>query len=292
MGTGVLLYPNWLDAEDASVRMWGGSWLRRAPLDSLRDRLRVNAAISRDAVPDNTWMRIDLGEPRNVMGWAIPWHELGRYAIIDVRGFWDGACTLEVPEAAVIGKEVYPEIYPWGTLPREHPSARDGKMTAAEAARTVMPILHVYRTDVVCQGWEVRIRDPLAPRRRVRLSRLMLCGGYRPSRNFDWGSSVGIRDASIRSTSTSGVDFYDERETRHIAHLSFPDVAYKEAWAWMHEMRAALGTTKQFFFSYDPDDLPNLHRHSFPATMEELDDLTAVRAGFVSTAYVLRGVVG
>lgn len=287
-----MLFPNWLDADDAAVCFSGGSWLRSAPLSNLRDRLKVRAAISRDACMDNTWFRIDLGAPRNILGWAFPWHELGRKATVSVRGFWDGACATEVPEAAVTAKEVFPVIYPWGTLPREHEAARDGKMTEAEAARATMPILHVYRNQVVCQGFEVRISDPTNRHRRARLSRMFLCGGYRPSRNFDWGSSVGVRDASIRSTSASGVDFYDERERRHVARLSFPDVAYSEALAWMHEMRSGLGTGKQFFFSYDPDDLVNLHRHSFPATMDELDDLTAVRAGFMSTAYVLRGVVG
>lgn len=290
MSHGVLLYPNWLDT--GPVRFWGGSWLRQAPLELLRDQRRVYAAVSRSACRDDTWFRIDLGQPRNVMGWAFPWQKLSKPATITVRGFWDGACTLEVPEAAVVDKEVYPVIYPWGTVPREHPSARDGKITDEEIARSTVPVLHVYRTEVVCQGWEVRISDPTSPAHRIRLPRMFLAGGYRPTRNFDWGAAVGLRDASIRSTGVSGVDFYDEREQRHAAQLAFPDVAYNEAWAWMHDMREALGTSKQFFFSYDPDDLPNLHRHSFPCTMDELDDLTAIRAGFMSTAYKLRGVVG
>lgn len=299
MGTGVLLFPNWLDATDYPVRLWGGSWLRKAPLDLLRDRYRVNGTVSRDANEDNTWYRIDLGTLRNIKGWAFPWHNLSRGdggltpgATISARGFWDGDCTVENADAAVIDKEVYPEIFPWGVLPREHEAWRDGRMTPAEIARGPVPILHVYRTDVVCRAFEIRIRDTRNPARRLRLSRMFLCGGYQPTRNFDWGSSIGVRDASVRSTGASGVDFYDKREHRYVAKLAFPDVAYKEALAWMLEMKAALGTTEQLFFSYDPDDLANLHRHSFPATMEELDDLSAVAAGFMSTAYQLRGVVG
>lgn len=299
MGTGVLLFPNWLDATDAPVRLWGGSWLRGAALDLLRDRFRVNATVSRDANEDNTWFRIDLGELRNIKGWAIPWHNLSRgdgkpgsSATISVRGFWDGDCTVENPDAAVIDKDVYPEIYPWGVLPREHEAHRDGRMPVRDALRTPVPILHVYRSDALCRAFEVRVRDTRNPARRIRLSRMFLCGGYQPSRNFDWGSTIGVRDASIRSTGASGVDFYDVRERRHTARLAFPDVAYKEALAWMLEMKAALGTTEQLFFSYDPDDLENLHRHSFPATMEELDELSATAAGFMSTAYQLRGVVG
>ena len=258
-------------------------------LANLQNRFLAYKARTLDCTTGASQFRINLGRLRGIKTVIIPRHNLSRNANYTVNVYWDVAGTLL---RGTISGSVYPQTFPFGSVSFEDDSFWDGKLSAEKALGYTQPLIAVFDTPVV--GWivEVLINDTTNPAGYVELARVIVAPGYQPTVNIKLGSQVGVTDPTIKTTSLGEVDFFDQRKRRRVAIVSIDYLPTNEAFANFFDMMMLQGTSGQIFFSWDPADTANLYRHSFLATPDKLDPLTAASYGYMGAAWSLTEVVG
>lgn len=277
----ILSSPNRADADFYTVSFSGGSWEASLPLTNLRDPLLSAVARSTDATNASTQFVVDLGVPRDIRLVACPDGNYTRDSRVRITGATDSGFTDVV--VTVDFRDIWQEVYPWGTLPWEDLAWWDGKITAEDAVGYPMPFIHVFDTAVVARYWKIEIDDEGNPDGYVELSRLFLSPGYQPTHNAEYGATIGWETDTSRQRSLGGADFYDERRPRRRMRLTLNAIEMDELYAQMFEIQRRQGISRQIYVVLDPDDGPNLHRTSFLATLEELSP--------IELAFYDRGVV-
>jgi hypothetical protein len=266
-----------------------GLWLPDYPLSNLSTDRRADEAWSLDASTDSTQFLLDLGTTRSIKGAAIPWHNLSGAATVSLYVYSDAALTDLVD--SIEGSEVYREVYPLDTVLWEDAEFWDGKLTEENQDIFPVPWFEIFDTPVIGRYILVQIIDAGNADGRVKLGRFLISAGYQPTLNAAYGSSIGAQDASIRTTSLGGADYYDSREKRRTIDFEFDFVNEDEAMAKMLDQIYELGSSGQVFVAWDPDDTTHRHRRSFLATIERLDPLVAAFHGYFRTSYQFREVV-
>jgi hypothetical protein len=287
----VLAYPNYVDADPAffTVAFDGGAWRPSAPLTNLRERLLVKRARSVDCALASTRFWTDLGAPRDVRVIAIPFLTASRDALIRVRGF----STQDESGAALADTEwtqLYPIIYPFGSLPYGHPSMFDGRMTPEDAALFHMPFVHVLDAAVNAAWWLVEIDDTGSTLGSVEVPKLFLAPGWQPSVNMVYPYRRRYESRTVVQESQGGAEFFGVQAGRRVATFSF-NLPEDEVETWVGDMHRRLGVHGQLFFIFNPDDTTHLHRRSFLARHRELDDLESAVYGRSSTVIQLQEVI-
>lgn len=292
MANCVLAYPNYVDADAAffTVAFSGGNWQPSAPLTNLRERLLIKRARSVDCALTSTRFWTDLGAPRDVRVIAIPFLTASRDALIRVRGFSaqdeDGTALADTGWT-----QLYPVIYPFGTLPYGHPSMFDGRMTPEDATLFPMPFVHVLAEAVNAGWWLIEIDDTESTLGYVEIPKVFLAPGWQPTLNMIYGAAQGYEARTTMQESWGGAEFFDVQDGRRVARFGFDYLPEDEALTWAGDMQRRLGVHGQLFFIFDPDDTTHLHRRSFLARQRQLSPLEYAVYGRNSTTFELSEVI-
>lgn len=289
MGNCILAFPNRVDSSFYPVAFSGGAWAAAMPLENLRDPLLVRVARSASLDPADTWFDVDMGVARDIRVCAIPKGTVGRKGMVRLRGA--NTPDFAAPLVDTGWRDWWRVIYGEGTLPWEHPSAWDGKVTEEDAEGYAMPFVHVLPQPVNARWWRIEIDDGANPAGHIDLARLFLAPGWQPSINLSYGNGLGWEDETTREASLGGARFHDPRPRRRVARLAIKHLPLDEALAWPWEMQRLLGTHRQAFFVFDPDDTTHLHRRAFLATLRRLSPLEMAAAGRESAEFELEEVI-
>lgn len=282
----LLAFPNLADVDYYTPTFSGGAWSPSAPLTNLQQRFLAYKSRSLNCTTAATQFTIDLKTSRPIKVIVIPRHNLSIDATV--------TATITASSGNVVAtqtQDVWPVVYPFGTLAFENPSWWNGKLTAENSRYYPMPVMIVLDEQAVGRYVKLAFSDTANAAGYVELSRLFIAPGWQPTTYMDMGARVGVTDSTIVTTSLGGADFFDVREKRRTAAVNFPYLPRDEAFANALDMQVRLGLAGQFFFSYDPTDLSNLHRHSFLATLTALDPLTASAYGFQGASFAIKEVV-
>jgi hypothetical protein len=170
-------------------------------------------------------------------------------------------------------QDLYPVIYPFGSLYWGHPSWWDGKISEEDSSIFPMPFLHVFDNTIIARYWLFEIDDTGSPIGYVEVPRVFLAPGWQPSLNFVYGASAGYENRTEVQESLGGAEFFDIQESRRIVRFNFTFLPEDEALTWAFDMQRRLGIHGQLFFIFDPDDTVHRHRRSFLARMRQLSPL-------------------
>lgn len=292
MAKTILAYPNQIDTDPryALVQFSGGLWQPELPLTNLRDPELSAVARSVDLALSSTRAWIDLGQLRDIRVLAIPFLACGRGCRIRARAFEQQ--DESAPLLADTGwGDVYPVIYPAGTLPTWHPSFVDGKLTAEETDIFPMPWYAIFETAVVARYWLLEIDDRGSELGYVDLPRLFISPGWQPRLNFVYGAAIGWEPNTSVETSYGGAEFFEVLEGRRVARIEFQYLPEDEALAWDFDMQRRLGIHRQLFFLYDPADTAHRHRRAFLARHRQLSPIEASAFGRSSIVHELAEVI-
>ena len=283
----ILAYPNFVDG--AATRIDGGNWRPELPLANLKDRLLVKAARSYDLALSSTRFWIDFGGPRDGRVVAIPYLRGSKSTRVRVRAFAikDETTT---PEADGGWRDLYPVIYPAGTLYYGHPSFWDGRMTDEDAALFPMPFVQVFERPIIARHWLIEIDDRDGPLGYVEVPRVFLAPGWQPSLNFTYGAGQVWEPRTTVQESWGGAEFFDVRDGRRVVRFGIDYLPTDEALTWAGDMQRKLGIDGQLFFIMDPADTIHLHRRAFLARMRALSPLEYAVFGRNSITFELAEV--
>lgn len=287
MANCVLAHPDRVLADPAfaTVAITGGSWQAGLPLANLLRPEFAYLARSTDLAAASTQFWVDLGVTRDIRVAAVPRSNLSSAAQIRLRG-----CTAQDAGTAVCDTgwtDIYPVIYPPGSLFWGNPSLWRGRMSAEDAALFPMPWSHVWPGSRIARWWLLEISDPANPAGYVQLPRILLSPGWQPSLNMVYGASLAIEDPSLTATSLGGAVFFDRRTKSRVVRFSLADLPDSEALVQANDMVQRLGTSGQLFFAWDPQTPQHAHRRDFLARMRTLSALEAAAFGRMTATYEL-----
>jgi hypothetical protein len=156
------------------------------------------------------------------------------------------------------------------------PSA--ASMTAEELAEQQAQgfnfgFVHVPSSAQSARYWQFEIDDVGIAAGYVELGRLVIAGAWQPTINMEYGVKMGWETSSTRTESDGGAAIYNERPRRRNVVGVIGHLPESEALTNPYDMQRKLGTTKQLFFIFDPDDVAHMHRRSFLAVNRELNPL-------------------
>lgn len=286
MGRAVFAFPDFVTYPGGPLQITGGGWRAELPLANLARAEFAYVARSIDAALTSTRLMVDLGQTRDVRVVAIPRSNASRNAQVRVRAFTSPSIA-GTPAADTGWRAIYPIVYPAGSLPWGHPSLWDGRITEEDRAFAPVPWVRVFPAAVLARYWYVEISDAGNPDGYFELPRLVIARGWQPSINIGYGAAQSWEDLSQVQTSPTGADFADERPKRRAIRCNLQYVPQNEGLIFVSDLQARLGTTRQLFFIFDPDDAANLHRRTFLCRMRSLTPLEYAVFGHVGTGFDL-----
>jgi hypothetical protein len=257
------------DPAFATVALSGGNWTATLPrANMITPLLSEVARTSGVTLLDTTWT-VDLGTARAVRLMAIVGHNFSINAKWRVLGS-NTFGTFASPTFDTDWQDIFPVVYPLGSVPWEHPSFWNGKLDAESASRYNVPAIYILSSASVTRYLRFDIDDTTNDDGYIQVGRLFVSSVWQPTLNLRPGATLGWDSASRVREGLSGVRFYDARNSRRVLRAGISDLPLDEALAQPFELEQVHGIHKQFFFVWDPDDLTHRHRRSFLCTLREL----------------------
>lgn len=268
MANGLLAYGNLVDAGIVQ----DGAWLPALPLANLQDRDLGLVARSANLDLTSTKFVFDAGPFPTIRLIDLVGHNLSEDARFRIR-------SSAVSDFSVIGydsdwRAVWPEVYPFGTLPWGAPNWWGGRYTAKQIAARKRELIHILPQDSFDQFWLIEFDDQTNLDGFVELARPFFGPALQWSTNFSFGAGLGVRDPSEIDVAISGAEVFDVRPRYRVAPFNTDWLTEDEALAGVFEMQQEVGVTGEVVFVWNPDDTVHFQRRSFLGRLEKLDPVT------------------
>lgn len=263
-----LCFPNWtLPTAIVTPTATGAGWIDLANLqgDVLSEMARypgVDLAGSR--------LVIDLGEQRNVLVLAIPFHNASIRDSARIRFCTDAALTDAVIDSG--WQEFFGVIYPYGSLDPTRVEWIDGRLTAEDAAGVVNPWMYVAPSAQIGRYLDIQLDFRNNPSGYIDLGQIVASPALTSDKNISYGVSPPFYvDPSTKTRAKGGPQFADKRRQYRAARMQFDWLGTMELYGGFYEFVRRYGLTQPFFFIYDSDADPVLRqKQCFMCTAEEI----------------------
>lgn len=260
----MLGYPNLID----SATLAGGSWLSSLPVTNLQTREMGEKAQSVDLQVANTQLTINLGSQTAVQLFAAAAHNFSINAQYRLRSFSDAGFTVNTSDTGVT--DVWPVVYPYGTLPWEHPSWFGGKYAASEIAGYNATLIVPLAITQLSQYWKFEIFDTTNAAGYVQFGRIFIGPGWQPSKNMSWGQSLGWETKTEVQETESGSEVFKVMTPYRVEKYRLDSLTRDEAMANLFEIQRRAGVDKEILWLENPYDTVHAIRTQFLARMRVL----------------------
>jgi hypothetical protein len=270
MSNAIIAYGNQIDV----ATLTGGSWLAALPLTNLKDRKIGKVARSTDATTAFTQFDIDFGGTRLMRVIGLIGHNLttaGKYKIT-----LSSAADFSVVVYTSGWVDVWPIVYPSGTLPWGAPNWWSGTYSAEEIAAYTGTIAHILTASTNARYVRIEFDDTANADGYVQLGRVFAGDGWQPVRNMVYGASLGWIDRTEVQEALSGHESFNARRSPRIARFGLEAMAESEAMALGFELQRAMGVNKELMFVWDPADTTHALRRQFLGRLRVLSPIENV----------------
>lgn len=267
MANAIIAYGNRIDAAELS----GGSWQPTLPLANLQDRRIGKVARSSSASLGSTTFDIDFGTTALMRVISVVNHNLSLAALYRIR-------ISAVPDFSVVladsgWTDVWPVLYPFGTLPWGSPSWWTGQIAEAEANSYTKVLAYILDTTIGARYVRVEFDDTTNEDSFVEVGRLFVADGWQPVYNMVYGASLQWQDRTETQEALSGAEYFNERAAPRLARFELPAMSESEAMAYAFEIQRSMGTSKEVFYIWDPDDDIHALRRQFLGRLQTLSPI-------------------
>lgn len=264
MANAIIAYGNMTDAATLS----GGSWLAALPLTNLQNRLLGILARSTDDANASTKFDVDLGGPRIARVVSLANHTLSLNALYRVRFGDDPAFATTAYDSGWL--DVWPAVYPFGSVPWGSPSWWSGQLAEDEIPDTAT-LCCIFDDSISGRYLRIEFDDTTNPAGYLDLGRLFIADGWQPDRNMVYGAGLGWLDRSTVQEAISGAEWFTVRPGRRSARIDFTGMTESEAMAEAYELQRIVGTTGEILFIFDPDDAEHAGRRQWLGRLRTLN---------------------
>ncbi|MFZ5669137.1 MAG: hypothetical protein ACOY4K_06560 [Pseudomonadota bacterium] len=267
MANTILAYGNQIDGATLS----GGSWLASMPLTNLQDRRIGKIARSASPAAVHTKFDIDFSGTRLHRVIGLVGHNLTTAARYRLTLSSAADFSTIVHDSGWL--DVWPTVYPSGTLPWGSPSWWTGKYSAEEIAAYTATIIYILETSTNARYIRVELDDEENPAGYVQLGRVFAGDGYQPVRNITYGASMTWVDPTEVQESLDGAESFNERRPYRVAKFGLDAMTEAEAMADAFELIRSMGISKEVIFIWDPDDTVHALRRQFLGRFRQLNPI-------------------
>lgn len=242
------------------------------PATNLQDRQITRPWRTATTDPASTWLEVAFGANRTVGAVALVRHNFSqgstwRVKVADDPTFQNlkyDSGDLEVwPNFEEFGTQAWGTFQWGGVLPQE------------VAEQITLSAYHLLPEQVVATHVRIEISDDSNPDGYLQVGRLVAGPYYRPSRNMDWGWSIGFEDPSEVSKSRGGQTWIDVAERFRVLRFSVANLSEREAFnnIFDHLLRRK-GTTGDLLVIPDSTRPDQFHNLALYGRMRSLDPIT------------------
>lgn len=268
MANAILAYGNTIDGATLS----GGSWEASLPLTNLQDRRLGKMARSSSQAAVHTTFDIDLQSTRLMRVFALVGHNCTvaatrRFQFSTVADF--SSVVLDTGWV-----DVWPEVYPFGTLPWGHPSFWTGRYSEEDIAGYNASMVYIFDQSTNARYVRVEISDEANAAGYVQIARAFIGDGWQPTRNMQYGASMAWLDRTLIQEARSGAEYFDAPPKARLARFDLPAMEEDEAMSSAFEIQRIAGTSAEVFFIWDPDDTVHALRRQFLGRLRAVNPIT------------------
>jgi hypothetical protein len=249
-----------------------GFWLDSLPLANVQDEESGWVARTPNLDLTSTQLVVDVGPFHLARVVALKGHNLTRYARYRITS----SSVSNFAEAGIDTGwlDVWPLVYPIGSLPWGAPNWWDGRYSDGEIGRQTRLLTHILDEDSTDQFWRIEVDDQENPAGYFEVDRVYICPAWSSELNVSWGRALGLEDPSEIVTARSGHEYSDRQQIYRVARVATDWLSDDEAWAQAFEIQRQAGLTRDVIFIWDQAVDPHFIRRTFVARQRKLDLIT------------------
>lgn len=271
--------------------MSGGSWNANYPEINLQNLPLSKVARSTNAAISSTVITGTSVVSRRMGLVALARHNMSLSAQIRFRAYSDSAFGTLVYDSGTI--DVWPEVYPYGTLEWEDDAYWTGKYTASELTGTSWLWYHKFADVGLPVGsFRIDITDTSNADGYVQAGYIELAAIFEVTYNPSWGMNYGFRWRSQTTEAYGGALYVDRRVKPRLQKGNFKYSPRDEALARHFEMQRQLDADQPVLFI--PFLNETIHQLRTAMLARQLDPgLYALTvAGFDTVPFALEEIIG
>lgn len=270
MSNAIIAYGNQIDV----ATLTGGSWLTTLPLTNLQDRKIGKVARSTDATTASSKFDIDFGGTRLMRVIGLIGHNLTTAGKYRIRLSTVADFSTTVLDSGWL--DVWPIVYPSGTLPWGAPNWWSGTYSAEEIASYTGTISYILSASTNARYLRIEFDDTANTDGYVQLGRVFAGDGWQPVRNIVYGAALGWIDRTEVQEALSGHESFNARRSPRVARFGLEAMGESEAMAVAFELQRSMGVNKELMFVWDPADTTHALRRQFLGRLRTLSPIENV----------------
>lgn len=282
MANCMLGFPNRTDAAMLS----GGVWTGTLPLANLQSRVIGKVARTLNTALASTTFDIDLGAGKKVQVLCLRNHNLSLAATYRITASPLASFATLTYDSGWL--DVWPVVYPWGTLEWEDDNWWTGKYTIEETQGYTVELDHLMPAMQVARYWRVEISDTSNTDGYVEIGRLFIGPVWQPKINMSYGASVAWETKTGSGEAIGGSEYFQPRTPYRVAKFALNWMDQDEAFSQAFELQRRAGIDQEVLFIHDPDDTVHALRRRFLARLRTLSPIEYPHLNINSAAFEVK----
>ncbi len=282
MANCMLGFPNRVDASALS----GGTWVSTLPLTNLQSRIIGKVARSANIAMASTKFDIDLGAGTKIQALCLRNHNISLTGEYRITASNSPAFSALVYDSAWL--DVWPEVYPWGTLEWEDDNFWTGQYTIEQTQGYTTELDHLLPVLKVARYWRFEIKDTLNPAGYVQFGRLFIGPVWQPKMNMSYGASIAWETQTGSGEAIGGTEYFQRRTPYRVCKFSLNWMNQDEAFSRAFELMRRAGIDQEVLFIHDPDDTVHALRRRFLCRLRTLSPIEYPYFNINSAAFELK----
>jgi hypothetical protein len=263
----MLGFPNRADQAVLS----GGAWVPTLPLQFLQTREIGEVARTTNTALASTQFTIDLGRSMKTQVIALRNHNLSITAEYRVIGSLTADFALLTHDSG--WRDVWPVIYPYGTLEWEDDNWWTGKYTQEEREGYTTELDHLLPAAKLGRYWRVEIKDVGNPAGYVQVGRLFIGPAWQPKLNMIYGAAIGWETKTEVQEAKGGAEYFDVRTPYRAQRFTLAWMDQDEAFTRAFELLRQAGIHAEILFIHDPADTVHALRRRYMGRLRTLSPI-------------------
>lgn len=277
-------FPNNIDLATVS----GGSYVAALPITNLQTREVKEFARTNNLLDASCIINIDQGTIRAATLASVINHNFSINSQFRFRASNDVTFATSTLDTGVI--DVWPVVYPYGTLPWEHPSFFGGRYTTEELEGYIPNLSVLFGSTILCRYFRFEFFDPDNDDGYLQYGRVFVGPGWQPTINMSWGQSLGWETRTTVQESLAGSETFDVRIPFRVDRFRLDGMTRNEAMTNAFEIQRRAGIDKEIMWIEDTEDNAQSIRTRYLGRIRVLSPIEFPQYNVNKTAFEIKEI--
>jgi len=185
--------------------------------------------------------------------------------------------------------DVWPTVYPFGTLEWGDENWWSGKYTTEEAEGYIAELVHILPSDRYERWWRIEFDDQTNAAGFIEIGRLFIGPVWQPKLNMSYdGASIGWETTTEARQAISGAEYFSDGINYRVQRFTLGHMKQDEAFSQAFELQRRAGISGEILWIHDPTDTVHALRRRFLARLRQLSPIEYPYPLTNSTAFELK----